>query len=33
VHHAARFENEKIVAVYHFFDPTLLDAEVAASQQ
>ena len=31
VHHAFKFENEKIVEVYHFFDPTLLDAEVAAS--
>ena len=33
VHHAFRFENEKIVDVYHFFDPTLLDAELAASQK
>ena len=33
VHHAFRFENEKIVEVYHFFDPTLFDAEVAASTE
>ena len=33
VHHAFKFENEKIVEVYHFFDPTLLDAEVAASTE
>lgn len=33
VHHAFRFEDKKIVEVYHFFDPTLLDAEVAASQK
>ena len=30
---ALLFENEKIVDVYHFFDPTLLDAELAASQK
>ena len=33
VHHAFRFVDEKIVEVYHFFDPTLLDAELAASQK
>lgn len=33
VHHAFRFENEKIVEVYHFFDPTLIDAEAAAQAE
>mgnify|MGYP001104526689 CR=1 FL=1 len=32
VHHAFRFENEKIVEAYHFFDPTLIDAEALAAQ-
>ena len=31
VHHAFRFEDEKIVDAYHFFDPTLLNNEMLAS--
>ena len=33
VHHAFRFENEHIVAAYHFFDPTLFNAEIQASKE
>ncbi|CAI8429268.1 MAG: Uncharacterised protein [Flavobacterium sp. SCGC AAA160-P02] len=32
VHHGFRFEDEKIVAAYHFFDPSLLDREVKAAE-
>lgn len=32
VHHGFRFENEKIVAAYHFFDPSLLDKEIKAAE-
>ena len=32
VHHGFRFEDEKIVAAYHFFDPTLLDREIKAAE-
>ena len=32
VHHGFRFENEKIVSAYHFFDPTLLDREIKAAE-
>ncbi len=32
VHHGFRFEGDKIVAAYHFFDPTLLDVEIKASE-
>jgi ketosteroid isomerase-like protein len=31
VHHGFRFENDKIVEAYHFFDPTLLNAEIEAA--
>ncbi len=33
VHHAFRFEDEKIVDAYHFFDPTLLNNEILASSK
>ena len=32
VHHSFRFENEKIVSAYHFFDPSLIDREVKAAE-
>ena len=32
VHHGFRFENEKIVSAYHFFDPSLIDREVKAAE-
>ena len=32
VHHGFRFENEKIVAAYHFFDPSLLEREIKAAE-
>lgn len=32
VHHGFRFENQKIVQAYHFFDPTLLDRELKAAE-
>ena len=32
VHHGFRFEGDKIVAAYHFFDPTLLDVEIKAAE-
>ena len=32
VHHGFRFEEGKIVAAYHFFDPSLLDREVKAAE-
>ena len=32
VHHGFRFEEQKIVAAYHFFDPTLLDRELKAAE-
>lgn len=32
VHHGFRFEDGKIVAAYHFFDPSLLDREVKAAE-
>ena len=33
VHHGFRFEGDKIVAAYHFFDPSLFDREIAASKK
>ena len=32
MHHGFRFENEKIVSAYHFFDPSLIDREVKAAE-
>jgi len=32
VHHGFRFENEKIVSAYHFFDPSLIEREVKAAE-
>ena len=32
VHHGFRFENEKIVSAYHFFDPSLLEKEIKAAE-
>ena len=32
VHHGFRFEENKIVAAYHFFDPSLIDRELKASE-
>ena len=32
VHHGFRFEDEKIVSAYHFFDPSLLDREIKAAE-
>lgn len=32
VHHGFRFEDEKIVSAYHFFDPSLLDRETKAAE-
>tara|TARA_B100001059_G_C17721423_1_gene520936 strand:+ start:58 stop:921 length:864 start_codon:yes stop_codon:yes gene_type:complete len=32
VHHGFRFEDEKIVEAYHFFDPSLLDREIKAAE-
>lgn len=32
VHHGFRFEGGKIVAAYHFFDPSLLDREIKAAE-
>ena len=32
VHHGFRFEEKKIVAAYHFFDPSLIDRELKASE-
>ena len=31
VHYAFRWDDDKIVAAYHFFDPTLINNEVAAA--
>ena len=33
VHHGFRFEGDKIVAAYHFFDPSLFNREIAASKK
>ena len=33
VHHGFRFEDDKIVAAYHFFDPTLFNREIDASKK
>lgn len=32
VHHGFKFEEGKIVAAYHFFDPTLFNRELAAAE-
>ena len=33
VHYAFRWEGDKIVAAYHFFDPTVINNEIAAANQ
>ena len=33
VHHGFRWEEGKIVAAYHFFDPTLINNEIAAASE
>ncbi len=33
VHYGFRWEGDKIVAAYHFFDPTLINNEIAAANQ
>ncbi|MDB3985319.1 hypothetical protein N9420_04440, partial [Flavobacteriaceae bacterium] len=33
VHYAFRWEGDKIVAAYHFFDPTVINNEIAAATE